>query len=251
MPRKTFSPPKYRHYRPKNLAVVRIAGRDYYLGPYGSQESRDEYLRLLAEFSLPSPAATPDQSVPPIRVGLTIDELVNEYRKFAVQYYRDGAKPGKEYLEMRYAARPLRRLYGGARAADFGPLKLKAIQRHLVEEKKLCRAVINRRVNRIRRIFKWAVSEELVPPSVHQGLQTVPPLLKNRTTAREKPPVAAVAWEVVEPTLSEVSRQVAAMIRLQWLTGMRPYEVVAMRPCDIDRKASSALHRGSRLVSRA
>lgn len=41
--------PKYRHYKPKNLAVVRIDGRDHYLGKYGSPESREKYHRLLAE----------------------------------------------------------------------------------------------------------------------------------------------------------------------------------------------------------
>ena len=42
--------PKYRHYKPKNLAVVRIDGKDHYLGPYGSPESQDTYRRLLAEW---------------------------------------------------------------------------------------------------------------------------------------------------------------------------------------------------------
>jgi uncharacterized OB-fold protein len=30
--------PKYRHYKPKTLAVVRIDGRDAYLGQYDSPE---------------------------------------------------------------------------------------------------------------------------------------------------------------------------------------------------------------------
>ncbi len=33
------SPPKYRHYKPKGPAVVRIDGEDYYLGKHGSPES--------------------------------------------------------------------------------------------------------------------------------------------------------------------------------------------------------------------
>jgi hypothetical protein len=32
--------PKYRHYKPKNLAVVRSNGKDIYLGRYNSPESR-------------------------------------------------------------------------------------------------------------------------------------------------------------------------------------------------------------------
>ena len=37
MPRKTT--PKYRLYKARNCAVVTIAGRDHYLGPYDSPES--------------------------------------------------------------------------------------------------------------------------------------------------------------------------------------------------------------------
>lgn len=32
--------PNYRHHKPKNLAVVRIDGKDHYLGSYGSPESQ-------------------------------------------------------------------------------------------------------------------------------------------------------------------------------------------------------------------
>ncbi len=42
-------PPKYRHYKPKDLAVVRIDGKDHYLGKHGSPESWERYHRLLAE----------------------------------------------------------------------------------------------------------------------------------------------------------------------------------------------------------
>jgi hypothetical protein len=42
--------PKYRHYRPKNLGVVRLDGRDVYLGQYGSEESVERYNRVIAEW---------------------------------------------------------------------------------------------------------------------------------------------------------------------------------------------------------
>ena len=42
--------PKYRHYRPKNLAVVRIDNTDQYLGKYDSPESHEKYHRLIAEW---------------------------------------------------------------------------------------------------------------------------------------------------------------------------------------------------------
>ena len=42
--------PSYRHYKPKDLAVVRIDGHDRYLGKYNSLESREKYDRLIAEW---------------------------------------------------------------------------------------------------------------------------------------------------------------------------------------------------------
>lgn len=44
----SFSVPKYRHFRPKNLGVVRLNGRDFYLGEYGSPASLEKYRRLVA-----------------------------------------------------------------------------------------------------------------------------------------------------------------------------------------------------------
>jgi hypothetical protein len=49
MPRQPTQSPKYRHYLPKDLAVVRIDGHDHYLGKHGSPESWERYHRLLAE----------------------------------------------------------------------------------------------------------------------------------------------------------------------------------------------------------
>ena len=50
MPSKRPRTPKYRHYKPKDLAVVRIDGKDQYLGKYGSPESHEKYRRLVAEW---------------------------------------------------------------------------------------------------------------------------------------------------------------------------------------------------------
>ena len=83
-----------------------------------------------------------------------------------------------------------------------------------------CRSEINRRVGRLVRMFKWAVSEELIPPSVYEALRTVSGPRKGRSGAREKPPVKPVAEEMVMAVKPFVSRQVWAMIELQRLTGM-------------------------------
>ncbi len=50
MPKQPRRVPRYRHYKPKNLGVVRIDGKDQYLGRYDSPESREKYHRLIAEW---------------------------------------------------------------------------------------------------------------------------------------------------------------------------------------------------------
>jgi len=58
---------------------------------------------------------------------------------------------------MRYSIRPFRKIYGHTPAKAFGPLALRAIREHLIETG-LCRTVINARIDRIRRVCRWAAS---------------------------------------------------------------------------------------------
>ena len=98
----------------------------------------------------------------------------------------------------------------------------------------LARGTINRNVDRIKRMFKWATQNELVSPSVYHGLQTVVSLKRGRSEARDTEPVRPVPEEHVSAVFPHVSKQVRAMIELQLLTGMRPGEVRLMRGCDLD-----------------
>jgi integrase len=72
------------------------------------------------------------------------------------------------------------------------------------------------------------------PFRVPAALDTVDALRRGREGARETEPVRPVPVGHAEAVLPFVSAQVAAMIRLQLLTGMRPGEVVIMRGIDLD-----------------
>jgi len=106
-----------------------------------------------------------------------------------------------------------------------------------------CRGVVNQRTSRIKRIFKWAVAEELVPPSVHHGLSAVDGLPKGRSGVRESVPVQPVADAVVDATLPHLPEIVADMVRLQRLTGCWPGEVCILRPMDVDTSAEVWIYR--------
>jgi integrase len=228
-------PPKYRHYKPKNLAMVVIRGKAHYLGRYDSPESWESYHRLLADFHSSSPVASPSPDPPDPDVGPTIDELLIGYwDRHVTSYYVKDGRPTSEQDNIRQALRFVRSLYGQTPAREFGPLALKAVRRTMIDAGR-CRKLINKDTHRVRGMFRWAVGEELYPGPSMQALDEVMALEKGRSDAKERPPVAAVAEEVVQATLPHLSPQVAAMVRLQLLSAARPGEVAAIRPRDVDR----------------
>ncbi|MGD9719771.1 MAG: tyrosine-type recombinase/integrase [Pirellulales bacterium] len=215
--------PSYRLHKPSGRAVVTIDGRDVYLGKFGSLASRREYNRVIAEWTAQGAA------LPKYRgADLTIVELAAAFLRHARLYHS-----AKERENFALAIRPLKELYARSRAAEFGPLALKAVRQTMIDAG-LARTTINRRVNRIRHIFKWAAENELVDAYLLHGLQAVAGLRAGRTKARESEPVRPVAAAFVDAVLPFVAPQVAAMIELQCATGMRSGEVTAMRACDIN-----------------
>jgi integrase len=177
---------------------------------------------------------------------MSVARLIDEYLRFADRYYRhvDGTCTG-ETTSIRKAVCVLRHAYGRVLAQEFGPLRLKDVRERMVA-KGWCRKTINNQVGRIKRMFKWAAENELVSPDVYHGLQAVPGLKLGRTAARESPPVKPAPEELVAGVLPHVSDQVAAMIRLQLLTGMRPGEVCIMRTADVDRSGAVWVYRPAR-----
>lgn len=238
MPRLTVSDPRYRLHKASGQAVVTIGGVDHYLGRHGTPASRAEYHRLIAEWVARGRPTRVAKATP----GLTVSELVRDYRRFCRTHYVKNGKPTSESALIRMALKPLLKLYRHTAAADFGPLKLKAVRQEMIDAG-LSRPVVNRHVGRIRRLFKWGVANELVKVEVLQSLQALAGLQKGRTIAREPEPIKPIADEVVETTLPHCPPTIADMIRLQRLTGARPAEICSLRPCDIDRSADVWLYR--------
>jgi integrase len=215
--------PKYRKHKASGQAIVTLNGQDHYLGPHGSAASRRQYDQLISEWianGRTSPSAAQE---------ISVTELLASYLRFAKAYYRESDEP----KQVVYTIRPLKELYGRTNAAEFSPLKLKAVRQKMIEAD-LCRNEINKRVGRIKRIFRWAVENEMVSPSVLHGLQAVRGLARGRSEARETEAVKPVPEAFVDAIQGFVTPQVWAMVELQRFTGMRPGEVTSIRTCDID-----------------
>lgn len=219
--------PTYRRHRASGQAVVTLGGRDHYLGTWKSAASKAEYQRVTGEW-LASGGIVRGVS------ELTVVELLAGYKRHAKAYYGPKAH---EYLTFRTLAKQLAAMYGQTPAAEFGPLKLKAFRQSLVDAG-LARTTVNHQTTRIRRIFSWAVEQELLPASVCHALREVKGLRYGRSGAREPEPVQPVADDMVDATLPYLAPQVRAMVELQRMTGMRSGEVCIMRTADISTSGS-------------
>ncbi len=213
--------PTYRKQKTKSgdLAFVEFCGVRHYLGPFGSQESREAYGRMVAEWTANGGrmATEPD--------SITVTEILAEFWKFAEGYYANPNGDSTSELSCyRQTFKPLQALYGSLAAKEFGPIALKAVRQKMIDNG-WCRTYINRQVFRLKRAFKWASSEELVAASVFHRLETVESLKRGRTKAPESDRIVPVEDSVVEATLPYLTPTLRAMITTQRLTGMRPSEV--------------------------
>lgn len=227
MPKRT---PSLCYHKPSHRYYIRLNRRPVYVG-YDKAAARIEADRLLGEWLA-------NGRRPRVAAGtfdLSIAELVDRYREFATGYYRktDGS-PSGHLSVVKSALRTLRKLYGETAAAEFGPLGLRALRDRMIHDG-LSRSYINGQLHRIRLAFKWAVGRELIPVETYQRLATVEGLRKGRSEAREPEPIRPVDDATIEATLPFLSPTLADVVKVQALTGMRPGEVLLMRPRDIDR----------------
>src|SRR3954469_5367836 len=79
--------PKYRCFKPKNLGLVVIDGKQHYLGRYGSAQSVAEYNRLIQEWL--TRASLPRREQAPRGSSLSINDLILAFwTRHAERHYR-------------------------------------------------------------------------------------------------------------------------------------------------------------------
>lgn len=242
--------PQMRFHAHSGQALVRINGKVIYLGPWDSQEAKAHYHRLLAAWHvehpqgtktarpkpLPAvvePAAPPPQSSDPPPAGITIAELCLLWiAACEKKYTRKDGTTTSSLDGCHQVTRALER-DGAMPAASFKARALVTLQERLVANGKP-RVSVNRIVKGVRRLFRWAVVMEYVPPTTITALEAVEPLRKGQTDAPELPPVTDVPEEHVEAALKFLQRIPVDLVRFIRLVGCRPGEACLIRPMDVD-----------------
>lgn len=229
--------PSLCRHKSAGQGYVTLNGQEHYLGTWPGSRRRPPpqvqaaYDALIARWlahgkRLPGDTAADD--------GPTVNDVLLAWDKHAEGCYRPTkGKVSTELACVRDALKIVKALFGRTPAAEFGPKKLKAVRQKMLE-KGWCRGYVNHQVDRVRRVFKWAVAEELVPGEVHHALQAVAGVRRGVPGVRESEPVRPVPEAFVEAAKPFLPPPVRAMVELQLLTGMRPGEACAMRAADID-----------------
>jgi integrase len=223
MPRQKKKP-SYLLHKPSGQAYARLNGRIVYLGKYGTSGSKGRYDEVVASWLEGQSSG---------QFTLTVDELALKYIKHCESYYVKNGEPTSEVGKARDALRLVIEIAGEQRARRFGPQKLTAVREKMIGLG-WRRITVNQQIGRIRRCFKWAVQQELLPPESLASLQTLPGLRAGRSEATESQPIQSVSLAAVEAIRPFVTRPIWGMIQLQLSTGMRPGEVTQMRGCDLN-----------------
>lgn len=221
--------PKYRRHTLRDFAFVEVDGKRVRLpGRFGSVESRAAYRKLTA--GITSNRTRPDTSAAIRRETATVADIVLLWLDHCKAYYVNS----REYNNCRGAGNVLVMQFPDLLASEFGPRRLKELQSSLADQK-LSRGYIGGVVNRVRRCWRWAVSEELVSPDAYAALVAVQGLRPGATAAVESAKKGPVTWESVELVCGELSPTVAAMVKFQWFTGCRSDSLCNARGDQFDR----------------
>ncbi len=239
-------------------AIVRLNGRDFYLGRYGSPESLARYAVLIAEYqangmSVPSgfnprsidqrasellsDAEVPEQLS---QSPLLLKHVTAAYHEFAKTTF---CKSPAEVERIRWLQDELDKFDGNTIASAYGPRALRTQRDRWVAGGNKSRGYCNRLTRLTVRMFRWAVSEEMIAPEQLVALESLSPLREGQTKAYETDAVRPVPMQDVRKTAKELAPIIKAMLRIQLGTGMRPSEIFNMRPMDIDRTGSTWIYR--------
>lgn len=175
--------------------------------------------------------------------GRTVNDICDAWTVHAAEYYRDAR--GESTSQARNAAmdvRTLRNMFGRQFVADLTHADMLAVRDALVRSN-LARVTVNGRMGTIRRMWRWALSEALIPATVKAELSQVENLKRGRSAARETEPVRPVDDATVEATLAAMMPNTADMVRVHRLTGMRPEEICGLAWSLIDTSSTPWVYR--------
>jgi integrase len=249
--------PSYCHHKPSHLGYAKFRRPDgsgydtvYFPGAHGSAESRAAYHAALHAWAQGRPVGGRRAAKPASPI---VGDLAAEFLRIAPSIYVKGGRPTSELRVIQGALAPLLELFAELPTADYGLAQQDALRAALTRrplargsrQKTLSASTVAHYLARVRSLFRWGEGRGLVPRGTAAGLAGAGGLgsggRRRAATAAGRPrPADLFAVGCVQLCAPPPVR---AMIWLGLLNGMRPGGVVALRPCDVDRRGPLWLYR--------
>jgi integrase len=164
------------------------------------------------------------ESVCAVARTISLHELRETYLRYNAPSDKSDLNSMNKVFELLWQFQP------AADTANFGAKELRRFQDFLALRYK--RNYVNKLINFVRSVFNWGVIEELVTSHAAYALKIVPPVKHGK--AKDSEPRADVPVEHIESALRHLPEMPADMIRLLYLTAMRPSEVCRMTAGEIN-----------------
>lgn len=166
---------------------------------------------------------------------MTVRTLHELYLAHATKRY--GGRHGRKAINaIRQSFEPFLLMYADVDPDKLRPLQLRAARQFWIE-RGIVRTTIQSRLGIVRQAWRWGMSVELI--RVH-----LPEIEKIRFgEAKDAERTTPVDLEIVQATIAAARPQMALMLNLLLLTGMRPGELCDMRGVDIETRSSPWVYR--------
>lgn len=191
-----------------------------------------EYHRWLADWH--AGGGHDAEGTPPPTVALMIERHAVHARSV---YHQDDGKPTSEVRTFAAALQPFDQLFGGLLITELRASHLKAYLDRL-RDQGVSRQGANAYLRRMKQWAKWCVGEDVAAPDLAHRWTAVPAIREGAARWSESDGVKAVPEDYVAAVVDAAPPTIANMIRLQLATGMRPDELLSMRPIDIDTSST-------------
>ena len=222
-------------------ASIQNSSKRLVLGKHGTREAEAKYRAFLAK--LAGDASTTEVVVAKPSDGLSIFDLIIAWDAWAPSKYQRPEGMAREYESMKDSISLLAEVHGPDLASSIGSVKILALRNRIATCGRFARTTTNKHLSRIKRFFKWAALNELIPVTQQQQIELVPGVRKGELGTRETDPVVSAevrSMIALEPFLAPV---VADMVWTQFLCVMRPGEVCMMHEDGIDTTADVWIYR--------
>lgn len=232
--------PKLCHHKHQELGYIWVKGKPVYFKGKWPREQKTPPEDVQRQYKKACAELMKARSAEPVKVdnSPTVAELYLAFYHWARSYYVKKGKPTTEPGSIKDACRIAARMFGRTKARDFGTKALLAVRQAMID-KGWERNHINKQIDRIRRMFRWAVEQELLDDVVWLRLKSVKRLPKGRGIPEERD-IPPVPDDVFEATARHLPGTLAHLARVHRLIGCRADEACAMRVCELEQRPGKA-----------